>query len=376
MNAVRRRSQLALLTLVAALLAPAACQARVKLVLLPQRENVRMHFGLIGVPLTAEERVVALEEGVNEVELTWVGLPIDPASVMFIPLTNQEALTTLSIAVPPSEQQSLVWRVKSETAANVRLRIIYVLSNSSMYERTDYKAIVGADEAIVAISGMARINNNTGLAQRDVSLELGDAPAVELSFDRDERRELPILDSIEHPVTKTYTSDSGIDAGKVYLRYEWTVPTDERAQVNGKARAFLTQEAGGAMDTFLGEDFLAYIPSGEECKLLVGLANDVEVERKTLATEQLNQRYTQNTNPQRLVLYDQRENHQITVKNHRPTAMTIALVEHAAGDWEIIESSHPAERKDATTFEFKVEIPGDGEVEVTYTIMGRHIHPE
>jgi hypothetical protein len=371
-----RRARLALIAL-AALMAAATCaQARVKLVLLPQREDIRLRFQPGYAPLMEEERVVALDEGVNEVELAWTGLPIQPESVIFDPLQAEADLTTLSVALPPSEQQSLVWRVASQAAQNVRLRISYVLADTGMYERTDYAAKADPDETKVTLSAVGRVNNNTGLAHDDVSIEASDAPPVVLSLDRDERRELPVLDAVDYPLTKTYTSDSA-NGGAVELRYEWTVPIEQRAQVAGKARAFL--EAAGsageaaAMDTFLGEDFLGYVPSGEDAKLLVGLANDLKVERKTISVETINERFTEKVSPQQRVMHDQREKQQITVENHRQKPVTIALVEHHGGDWVIEESSHPWERKDAATFQFKIEVPPGEKVEVTYTLVERYI---
>jgi hypothetical protein len=46
-------------------------------------------------------------------------------------------------------------------------------------------------------------------------------------------------------------------------------------------------------------------------------------------------------------------------------------VEHAYGDWEIVKSSHPAKKKDATTLEFAVRCPPEQPVTVSYTIRTR-----
>ena len=45
------------------------------------------------------------------------------------------------------------------------------------------------------------------------------------------------------------------------------------------------------------------------------------------------------------------------------------VAEHFWGDWVIQESSHTYSKKDANTAEFKVKVPADGEVTVTYQVV-------
>ena len=44
------------------------------------------------------------------------------------------------------------------------------------------------------------------------------------------------------------------------------------------------------------------------------------------------------------------------------------MVEHAWGDWRVTTTSPDYVKKDATTLEWTVTIPADGEKVVTYTI--------
>ncbi|HEY9871337.1 MAG TPA: hypothetical protein V6D08_19415 [Candidatus Obscuribacterales bacterium] len=52
--------------------------------------------------------------------------------------------------------------------------------------------------------------------------------------------------------------------------------------------------------------------------------------------------------------------------------MTVTAVEHAYGQWKIIQASHPHKKKDGRTFEFSVTVPANATVNVTYTIEIKH----
>ncbi|MCE5219338.1 DUF4139 domain-containing protein, partial [bacterium] len=56
------------------------------------------------------------------------------------------------------------------------------------------------------------------------------------------------------------------------------------------------------------------------------------------------------------------------LRNHKTQDITVACVEHASGDWQILKESMPSTKKDAQTFEYSVPVPKDGEATVTYTI--------
>ena len=61
---------------------------------------------------------------------------------------------------------------------------------------------------------------------------------------------------------------------------------------------------------------------------------------------------------------------EIKVRNHKKEPVEIRVLEHAnrGGTWTLTAQSHPHEKKDATTFEFRVPLKPDEEKTVTYTI--------
>ena len=62
---------------------------------------------------------------------------------------------------------------------------------------------------------------------------------------------------------------------------------------------------------------------------------------------------------------------EITLKNHKAEAVEVTVVEHAYGDWDIVESTLSAKKKDATTFEFVVRCAPEKPVVLTYRLRTR-----
>ena len=62
-----------------------------------------------------------------------------------------------------------------------------------------------------------------------------------------------------------------------------------------------------------------------------------------------------------------RDTYEITLRNHKKEPITVKVVERQWGDWNIIQSSHKYEKKDAFTLEFNVPVEKDCETTIIYT---------
>jgi hypothetical protein len=62
---------------------------------------------------------------------------------------------------------------------------------------------------------------------------------------------------------------------------------------------------------------------------------------------------------------------EIELRNHKDEAVRVLIEEPTGGEWTVVKSSHPATRKDASTFTFDVPVPKRGNVKVTYTVRVR-----
>lgn len=112
---------------------------------------------------------------------------------------------------------------------------------------------------------------------------------------------------------------------------------------------------------FLGESELGHTAAGAEIRLEVGAAFDLSAERESTAfrLDRAGRTIT--------------ESFEITLRNAKPTATTIRVVEPLPRwtDWEITASSVPAEKTDARHAEFRVPVPAGGEARLTYTVRYR-----
>ncbi|MDZ7378163.1 MAG: hypothetical protein ONB06_02335, partial [candidate division KSB1 bacterium] len=90
----------------------------------------------------------------------------------------------------------------------------------------------------------------------------------------------------------------------------------------------------------------------------MGNAFDVVVERKQMATRKLGEKSREDT-------------WQVSIRNHKKEGVTVTVVEHVWGEWEVRKSTHPPRRKDARTVEFDVATGAEGEAVLEYTILLR-----
>jgi hypothetical protein len=119
------------------------------------------------------------------------------------------------------------------------------------------------------------------------------------------------------------------------------------------------EDAGGSLQ-FIGEDVIDHTPKDEELKLKVGEAFDIVAERKQTSFQQLAGN-----------VYE--SEWEITLRNHKKEDVTVTVVEPLMGysNWEILMSSLPYEKVDASTVRFDVPVPKDGEVKLTYKVRLR-----
>jgi hypothetical protein len=111
--------------------------------------------------------------------------------------------------------------------------------------------------------------------------------------------------------------------------------------------------ADGALE-FIGEDLIEHTP-----RIKLGEAFDVVGERKqvSFAYDEANKRIT--------------ERFEISVRNRKKSAAKVTVREYLYrwSEWKITGQSHPHQRQDASTADFKLDIPADGEAKVTYTVQ-------
>ncbi len=124
----------------------------------------------------------------------------------------------------------------------------------------------------------------------------------------------------------------------------------------GVIRVYKADKSGAQQ--FVGEDHIDHTPRDERVRVKLGEAFDVVGDRKQV-------RYTQLGN------CAAESSWQIELRNHKDSAVEVIDNEPANGDWTVVSSSVPAERKDARTFTFTVKVPARGKATVNYVVRVR-----
>ena len=124
----------------------------------------------------------------------------------------------------------------------------------------------------------------------------------------------------------------------------------------GTVRVYKADKSGAKQ--FIGEDAIDHTPRDEKIRIKMGEAFDVVGDRKQMAWRALGSCASES-------------DFEISLRNHKDADVEVEDVEPVGGDWKILRSSDPAQRKDASTFFFDVTVPKRGEKKITYTVRTR-----
>ena len=171
------------------------------------------------------------------------------------------------------------------------------------------------------------------------------------------------------PIKKIFTYDGAIYRG--WWRSSEKEPCNKKVAVSlkfknekkcglgiplpkGKVRVY-KRDVDGSLE-FIGEDKIDHTPKDEKIKLFLGNAFDVVGERKCTEHRKISAKVYQNS-------------YEIIIRNHKKEKITVYIIEHLYGDWQILSESNPHTKKDAFTIESPVSVPKDGKATVTYTVQ-------
>ena len=121
----------------------------------------------------------------------------------------------------------------------------------------------------------------------------------------------------------------------------------------GVVRVYQADSKGGTQ--FVGEDRIAHTPKDEELNLKIGNAFDVACERKQ-------------TDFQKIAPNVYELEYEITVRNHKTTAITVEVNEPIGGSWRMLRSSHQWVKSDAWAAGFTVPVATDGTAVLKYRV--------
>ncbi|MBI3301701.1 MAG: DUF4139 domain-containing protein, partial [Deltaproteobacteria bacterium] len=299
---------------------------------------------------------------------------------------------------------TLVWLLRGNKSGKHKIEASY-LTNQITWQ-ADYVTVLNADDTKADLSGWVSIDNKSGATYKNATLKLvaGDVHRVEpkvvyeramaltaraeappapqfkeegffeyhlYTLDRpatvkdNQTKQMTLLAATGIPVVKrlilqgqqgyfynAYSPDDELPTQKVSVYLEI-----ENAQKNnlgiplpkGTIRVYKADKEGSLQ--FIGEDQIDHTAKDETVKVKMGEAFDVVGKRKQ-------------TDFKRIARTISEMGWEITLRNHKPEAVTVRVNEPVPGDWEVLSASHKYEKPDAYTLRFDVPVPKDGEVKV------------
>jgi hypothetical protein len=296
---------------------------------------------------------------------------------------------------------TLNWKLNSASSGKIDAEVAY-LSNGFTWEAS-YNLVATDKSDLLDVVGWVTMNNQSGMTFTEAKIKLmagdvnraqpeyqrsargmrvaalsmsADKVVTEKSFDefhlytlgnpatlRDkETKQVEFVRAAGVKAERVYVYDSlyqGGQAGKVQVYREFKNAEANKlgmALPKGKVR-FYTQDGDRQLE-FVGENRIDHTPKDEIIRVLTGNSFDLVGEhRMTNNTEDGSNRVATQT-------------FEIKVRNRKKEPVEIRVVEHAThgGNWTLTAQSQPHEKKDATTFEFRVPLKPDEEKVITYTI--------
>jgi hypothetical protein len=301
---------------------------------------------------------------------------------------------------------TLNWKLNSASSGKIDAEVAY-LSNGFTWEAS-YNLVATEKSDVLDVVGWVTMNNQSGMTFNEAKIKLmagdvnrvqpdypmaarammaegmakgADRVVTEKSFDEFHLYTLGNPATLRDKETKQveFVRAAGVKSERVYVfegaqQYNRRgVATPGKVQVyrefknseanklgialpKGKVR-FYSQDGDRQLE-FVGENQIDHTPKDETIRVLTGNSFDLVGEhRMTNNTEDGSNRVATQT-------------FEIKVRNRKKEPVEIRVLEHAThgGNWTLTAQSQPHEKKDATTFEFRVPLKPDEEKTVTYTI--------
>jgi len=306
---------------------------------------------------------------------------------------------------------TLVWLLRNAKAAAQRVEASYLTGGINW--KADYVMVINAADTRSDLTGWVTIDNKSGSTYSNAALKLvaGDinraqdrnregrlmdmaakaaSPAMaERDFKSEgffeyhlytldgrttlkdnQTKQLSLMSASDVPVDKHfvyygaadyYRTQSGVPMSNqkvgVYLELKNTKENRLGLPIpKGRVRVYKADASGSQQ--LIGEDWIDHTPKDEKIKIKMGEAFDVVGQR----TQKDWRRIASN-------LYE--VEWEISLRNHKKEAITVEVNEPMPGDWEVLRESHPHEKIQAFTAQWKIPVPKEGEAKLSYRIRVR-----
>jgi hypothetical protein len=135
--------------------------ADVDLVTIPRREGTQLTiYNSEDITMVREHRLLTVKQGVNRIQFSWANTLIDPTSIDFRILDQQDKVDLIDTTFPAGRNDALQWNIRSEIAGKIPVEIRYFTSGITW--TADYVGIANQDETKLNLTGYVRVLNNSG----------------------------------------------------------------------------------------------------------------------------------------------------------------------------------------------------------------------
>ena len=361
-------------------LAAAPAPARIKLVALPDRGATILRLDHPAYTLVEEERVLTLQQGLNEIDFSWKGVFIDSDSIRLAVLEPKDQIQLLNVSYPPNEG-ALVWQLGAPQATNARVRISYLLY--SIDRLVTYRGVATQDEKTMDLQSYLVLRNFSGEDFKLATVRLDYGEAFERAIQNEETKQMLFFQKGGLPVEKTFkwdALDKPWDPEKVKsnvgIPVYYTLWNKEdgglgrNAFWNGRARVY--QKDGHGSTIFLGEDDVPFVPKGDKMEMYIGDSRDIVVTQVKTLDRQINVR---RNNANAIVLYDNDEKIEADIENFKDQASVLIFTQHIPGQWIVEECTHEYTLKSCDTLEFRIDLKPKQKVKFEMHYVRRNVRP-
>jgi hypothetical protein len=302
---------------------------------------------------------------------------------------------------------TLIWTLDNSGALRHRVEASYLAG--ALAWNADYVLTVTRDDKAADLDGWVTLKNGSGTSFRNASLQLvaGDLNRVRQELDRfmaDEAKAMPqsaARAAMSQEAFSDYhlytlgrkTTINNSETKQVSMLQATGFPVQKRYVVNGQAfyyrngqnpgaplkdvvqvfyqfkneqpaglgmpmpagviRVYQSDSKGGVQ--FVGEDRINHTAKDETLNLKIGNAFDVVCERKQTDFEKIAPS-----------VYE--VEYEITLRNHKSSAVTVEVNEPIGGTWRMLQSSHKWTKTDAWASQFMVPVAVDGTSVLRYRV--------
>ncbi|MDH3981502.1 MAG: hypothetical protein OES84_01230 [Kiritimatiellaceae bacterium] len=355
-------------------------EARIKMVALPERGLTDIRLDNPAATLIEEERVLTLQQGINNVDFSWNGVNIDSDSIRLTVLGSEDEVNLLNVSYPPNEQ-ALVWEISSQTAKEQKVRISYLLSYIDRL--VTYKMVADKAETGVDLRSFLILRNFSGEDFENARVLLDYGEAFERGIQHEETKQMLFLKAGQVPIEKLWTFDAAKlpwdpekVSGNVGVPVSYRIANTKQSGLGqfalngGKVRVYQDDGSGGTI--VLGEDRPGLVPVDEEMEVYIGDSRDIVVTQKKMSEKQINVR---RNSKNKVVLYDTDEVITAKLENFKDTPAKLTLIQHIKGQWDMADCNMEYELENSSTLKFEIELPAHGKKDFKMRYNRRNIRP-